>query len=138
MKEVTLKIKGKQVDTKGEENIIELVTEGKFYRKNNSVYLIYDETEISGMEGSTTTLRIQDEKVMMKRFGSNTSKLVFEKGKKHKTEYNTPYGSMDIEVLTSELNIDISDSGKGTIKLVYWMSIPNLVESKNQLTINIM
>lgn len=138
MREVLLKIKGKQVNSEGEENTIELITEGKFYEKNGIYYLIYNESEISGMEGSTTTLKVEKNKVSMKRFGNGTSRLIFERGKRHKTEYQTLYGEMDIEVLTDKLDINISEIGKGSINLSYNLNISDSVQSKNQLTIDIM
>lgn len=138
MKEVMLKIKGKQKSPEGEESIIELVTEGKFYNKNGAYYLVYDESEISGMEGSTTTLKIQGEKVSMKRFGANTSNLIFEKGRKHISEYETMYGDMTMEIMTNSLDINISDTGKGSIDLSYRLNIIDSLESSNQLTIDIM
>ncbi len=138
MKNVMLKIKGKQTNIEGEENIIELITEGKFYTKNGSHYLVYDETEISGMEGSTTTLKIQGHKISMKRFGSNSSSLIFEEGKKHRTEYLTAYGDMSIEVLTDNVDVSISEVGKGNIDLSYKLNISDNMESSNHLTIDIM
>lgn len=138
MKDVMLKIKGKQKSLEGEESVIELITEGKFYNKNGAYYLVYDESEISGMEGSTTTLKIQGQKVSMKRFGNNTSKLIFEKGKKHVSEYETMYGDMTMEVMTNDLDINISGAGKGSIDLSYRLNILDSLESNNHLTIDIM
>jgi len=138
MKEVKLRIKGKQTNVDGEENIIELVTEGKFYKKDQAYYLIYDETEISGMEGSTTTLKIEEDKISMKRFGNNNSKLVFQKGKKHKTEYETLYGDMDVEITTNKMDINVTDLGKGNINLIYRLNISDTIESSNHLSIDIM
>ncbi len=138
MKEVMLKIKGRQTNVDGEENTIELITEGKFYKKNETYYLVYDESEISGMEGSTTTLKIQDSKISMKRFGSNTSNLVFEKGKRHRTEYDTIYGDMVMEVVTNKMDVNISEIGKGSIKVAYRLNISDSIESSNHLSIDIM
>ncbi|MTI48880.1 DUF1934 domain-containing protein [Sporosalibacterium faouarense] len=135
MKEVQLTIKGKQTSVEGEVNNIEMVTEGKFYEKRGAYYIVYDESEITGMEGSTTTLRIEDNVVSMKRFGSNTSKLTFEKGKKHVTEYETVYGNMPIEVSTSKVDIDISELGIGSIDLAYRLDISGIIESTNKLLI---
>lgn len=138
MKEVMLKIKGTQKNVDGEESEIELITEGKFYLKNGTYYLVYDESEISGMEGSTTTLKIEDKKVSMKRFGSNSSTLIFERGIKHKSSYQTFYGDMNVEVVTKKIDVDISKMGKGKIDLSYRLSISNMVESQNKLSIEIM
>ncbi len=138
MKEVKVKIKGKQLHSNGEKDTIELITEGKFYKKNGAYYIVYDETEISGMEGSTTTLKIQDQKILMNRFGTNKSKLVFEKGRRHQTQYGTAYGNMTMQVHTSKMEVDISDTGKGNIDLSYKLNISDSIESKNNLSINIM
>lgn len=137
MKAVKVNIKGTQVNVDGEKNIIEFITEGKFYTKNDSYYIVYDESELSGMEGSTTTLKIKDNIVSMKRFGSNNSKLIFEKGKKHKTEYETMYGIMDMEVATNNMEVKLLEEGKGTIDLSYKMNISGMVESYNTLSIQI-
>lgn len=138
MCEVRIKIKGKQTDENGKEDIIELLTEGKFYKKRDIYYIVYEETEISGMEGTTTTLKIEGDKVSMKRFGSNTSDMVFEKGKRFNTYYMTPYGNLDMEILTNKMEIDISDTGKGNIELGYRVNISNSIESNNELLINVM
>lgn len=138
MRNVMIKIKGKQTNSEGEENVIELFTEGKLYTKNGSYYLVYDETEISGMEGSTTTLKIQGKKVSMKRFGNNSSNLIFEMGQRHKAEYMTAYGDMTLEVITDRVDVDISESGKGKINLFYKINLANDLESDNHLTIDIM
>ncbi|WP_026893561.1 DUF1934 domain-containing protein [Clostridiisalibacter paucivorans] len=138
MCEVRIKIKGKQTDENGKEDIIELLTEGKFYKKRDIYYIVYEETEISGMEGTTTTLKIEGDKVSMKRFGSNTSDMVFEKGKRFNTYYMTPYGNLDMEILTNKMAIDISDTGKGNIELGYRVNISNSIESNNELLINVM
>ena len=138
MKSVKLKIKGRQTNTEGEESVIELITEGKLYSKNGSLYIVYDETEISGMEGSTTTLKIQNHKVSMKRFGNNTSSLIFEKGQSHRTEYMTAYGDMTLEVVTEKVDVNISESGKGNIDLSYRINLSESMESNNHLTIDIL
>lgn len=48
MKEVMVKITTNQVNEQGEEDIMEFVTEAKLYKRGEAVYLIYEETELSG------------------------------------------------------------------------------------------
>lgn len=138
MTQVTLKIIGTQKTFDGEENTIELITQGKYYEKSDSTFLVYDESEISGMEGSTTTLKIEDEKIMMKRFGSNESKLIFEKGEKHKTSYATVYGEMEMEVITSQINIKKNEEGLKKIDLSYKLNISQNIAMENTLSIDIL
>ena len=51
MKDITLKITGKQYSADQEEDQMEFITEGKLYEKNGALYLIYEESEFSGMPG---------------------------------------------------------------------------------------
>jgi uncharacterized beta-barrel protein YwiB (DUF1934 family) len=138
MKNVILKIEGTQRNMDGEENLIELTTEGKLYEKENAIYLVYHETELSGMEGSTTTVKLSKDKISMKRFGTSNSEMVFEKGKRYKTDYNTPYGDFHMEVLTMNLEYYINDASKGNVHIEYYVSLQGLVESNNTLDIRIM
>lgn len=138
MTQVILKITGTQETLDGEENTIELVTEGKYYEKSGSIFLVYDESEISGMEGSTTTLKIEDEKVMMKRFGSSESKLIFEKGVRHKSSYVTMYGAMDMEVIASKIDIEKDNDVLKKIDLSYKLNVSQNTEIKNTLSIDVL
>lgn len=140
MSEVTLRIVGTQTTLDGEENTIEMMTQGKYYEKNGSIFLVYDESELSGMDGSTTTLKIDDDKnrkVMMKRFGANESKLVFEKGIRHRSMYRTMYGNMDMEVVTSQIILVKDEKGLKKLDLSYRISIAGDTEMKNKLVVDI-
>ncbi len=136
--EVRLKIRGTQITPDGEKDTIELITEGKCYEKNNCTFLVYDESEISGMEGSTTTLKIEDTKIMMKRFGAAESKLIFEKGVKHISVYQTMYGNMDMEVTTSQIDIKKDKRGLKKINLSYKLGVCGNTNIKNKLSVEVM
>ncbi|SKC58414.1 DUF1934 domain-containing protein [Maledivibacter halophilus] len=138
MKNVMLKIKGTQNPVGNNEDVIELITEGKYYDKDNARYLVYEESELSGMEGCTTTLKITDDKVELKRFGRATSKLVFEKGKRHVSNYSTPYGNFRMEILTKKLDLEMDEKEKRKISLEYRISLQGLSEGTNKLDIEIM
>ncbi len=133
-----IKVHGLQKNQEGEENKIELSTMGSIYEKNNNIYVVYEETEISGMEGTTTTLKIEgNDKLSMKRYGSTSSQMVFEMGKRHTSDYRTPYGDFKMEVVTNQLSIDIdTQSLKGNLSINYKLSISGLIETQNQLSIS--
>ncbi|AOY75175.1 DUF1934 domain-containing protein [Clostridium formicaceticum] len=140
MKETRMiRVMGIQKDKKGEENKIELVTEGTFYDKKESLYIVYEESEISGMEGATTTLKIEGKnKVSMKRFGSSDLQLVFEKGKSFISQYNTQYGNFEMEIFTKKLDVDLQDNRrKGDIEIHYDLWIGGLADTTNQLKIQL-
>ncbi|WIF96011.1 DUF1934 domain-containing protein [Caminicella sporogenes] len=138
MKNIILKIEGKQRPSGGEEDTIEFITEGRYYNKNNAKYIVYEESDISGMEGCITTLKIIDDKIIMKRFGKASSELIFEKGKRYVSNYNTPYGSLKMEILTKELKYSINEDNKGNISIKYNVSLQGLSEGSNEINIQIM
>jgi len=137
MKEIMLKIKGKIKRAGEEAEIIEVTTEGKHYRKGGADYLLYDESEISGMEGSTTSLKLKDRKITLNRFGNARMRMEFEKGKRHTSDYVTPNGTFKLEILTRELYYGLDDNIKGNILIRYEMSLKGLGQSVNELNIEI-
>lgn len=141
MRDITLKIVGKQCFEDKEEDQMEFITDGRLYVRDGSVYMVYDESEVSGMVGCKTTLKIKGDSVKMRRIGQigfNTE-LYFEKGKRFNSTYNTPYGPMDVEVLTSRVdnNLDMEEL-RGNIDIEYNVSLQGLAEGRNRLTIDVM
>ena len=88
-----LKIIGQQINETGEDGEVELITEGKYYQRGDTTYLVYEESKISGIEGCTTTLKIKDENIKMKRYGLLSSEIEFKKGKRYKSQYPTTIGN---------------------------------------------
>ena len=142
MKDITLKIVGKQIYKDVEEEQIEFVTEGKLYEKGDSLYLIYEESEFSGMPGCKTSLKVTGDSLRMKRLGtydrSGNTAIQFEKGKRYRGLYDTPYGAVEMEVLTNYFKKNLDSEGKGTIDIDYNISLKGLAESRSTLNIEVM
>lgn len=140
MKDITLKIVGTQNFDDKEEEQMEFVTDGRFYTRGGRAYIIYDETELSGMEGCKTTIRVDDNSVRLKRSGEGFgSELYFEKGRRSSSVYQTPYGPMGVEVLTDYVRNDLNmEEGRGSVAVQYQISLEGLAEGKNRITIDVM
>lgn len=123
-KNVIISVKGNQTGSDQDTNSLELVTEGKYYKKGGNYFVTYRESEVTGLEGTTTTLKISDGMVMLMRFGTVNSQLVFVKGQKHVSYYDTAQGAFTIGVFTNQVNVDVDDSG-GEIWVDYNLEIDN-------------
>lgn len=135
MKDIMLKITGKRFEDDAEDRM-EFITEGKLYDKEGGRYLIYEESEFSGFPGCKTSLKLTDGKIRMKRIGSGYgTELVFEKGKRFTSQYYTPYGQLDMEVLTTDVVNNLSEEGYGEISIDYHVNIGGMSEGRNQLKI---
>ncbi|MDR3072364.1 MAG: DUF1934 domain-containing protein [Clostridiales Family XIII bacterium] len=144
MKDILLKIIGNQIRTRSEDTDLdgqmEFITEGRFFKKGYSLYLVYEESEFSGMEGCTTSLKITGDKIKMKRFGEDVgieTAIEFEKGKRFNGYYDTPFGSVEMEVLTNKIDNHILDTGEGTLDIDYNISLKGLAEGRSKLSIEI-
>lgn len=107
-----------------EEQEIALNTEGFMNLDGDRVELVYEESEITGMEGSRTSVVFDKTNaglVSMLRDGSVSTTLVFEKGKRHHCVYNTPIMPFEICVRTLKVENNILDVG--TLKLDYIIEI---------------
>ncbi|ABR50661.1 Domain of unknown function DUF1934 [Alkaliphilus metalliredigens QYMF] len=135
-----IKVTGLQKPINEETHEIELVTEGTCYEKNENLYIVYEESEISGMEGTTTTLKLEGEdKVVLSRYGTSASQMVFQESKRVNSFYDTLYGQFKMELITHHLDIQVDqDTKRGHIEIHYDLNITGLMESSNKLKIQLM
>lgn len=132
---VLISVKTKQyID--GEPEIIELITEGKFFKEDNQYMAVYDESEISGMEGTKTTLKIGDNSLSIIRRGTTNSNLVFRKGVNDVSIYSTPFGSLEVMIKPTKVDIDVNEKG-GKVQLEYRMEAAGFEPIDNSLELNI-
>ena len=91
---VIISVEGTQRFIGEESQTVQVVTEGTMKREGDTVYLSYEESEVTGMEGTTTTFTVKGERVELERTGAVQSKMVFEKGKKDISLYNVGFGAL--------------------------------------------
>ena len=66
------------------------------------------------------------------------SEMVFEKGKRFQSKYQTPYGNLDMEVLTNDVVNNLSEEGYGDIDIDYHVSLGGMAEGRNCLKIEVL
>ena len=135
-KDVIISIKGLQQSQGETQDPITLVTAGRYYRKNGSYYISYEETELTGLEGTRTTLRIKPNAVRLVRTGLYPSELVFEQGKRHMSLYSTPYGNMEIGVRARRLNSTLELTG-GRLEIDYDIEINHMLAGQSLFRIDV-
>ena len=141
MKEVMVRINSMQVSREAGSDEMEFVTEPKLYKRNGALYLLYEESEFSGMPGCRTRLRLRDDEVQMKRFGEGAgigNELRFKKGSRYTGLYETPFGPIEMEVLTNDVASTISEEGTGQVDIDYEVSLKGLLEGRNRMNITLM
>ncbi|MBR5479361.1 MAG: DUF1934 domain-containing protein [Clostridia bacterium] len=133
-KDVLITIKGLQNYEEQDEDSIELVTHGKFYRKEEDYYIVYKESELTGLGDTTTTVKIEPHRVTVIRSGETRSHMIFEEGEKHISYYDTGVGALTIGVTTRQINKSINDF-HATLIIDYIMEINNSAIGENVFNI---
>lgn len=103
---------------------LELVTEGLMEFRDGGWDISYVETELTGLEGVTTTFRVEKDQLTLRRTGQLQSEMVFRLGCSHDSLYQMPFGALMMTVETTALFYDIVPDG-GSIDLCYQVSIEN-------------
>lgn len=130
------------VEADEKEEFVELMTRGQFVQKGDSYYITYKETETTGYEGCTTTLKIAADgsRVAMLRFGKGGgagTQLLIEKGKRNLCHYETGYGSMTLGVTADEIVCGLTEKG-GTAKFGYLLDANSAdLVSRNRLEVTV-
>jgi len=144
MRDIILKITGKTESVfpkqKEEPDYFELLTKASLSERGGISYITYDESELSGMKGCKTAITISSEKMKVKRSGemlSGDTAMEFEKGRHYFGTYETPMGSIPMEILTESFEDKVAEDGKRVINANYALSLKGLLEARKTLKIEI-
>lgn len=121
-KNVTLSIRGQQTYLGQEPDIIELVTEGTLEYDGSCWDLVYEESALTGLEGVTTTFRVEPERIILTRVGKLHSQMIFQIGVPHDSLYKMDFGALMLTVCASRIETDLTENG-GVIDLSYSIEI---------------
>lgn len=131
--EVKINIHTIQYNEYGEQNDIKVKATGTLYEKKDNTYVVYKEKE-DGKE-TTTSIKIENDKVTIKRFGEINSTMVFKANQTINSNYATQQGMFIIETKTKKLSI--IKEGNIIIDIDYNIEIIDMFKGRNKIKINI-
>ena len=136
-KDFIISITGRQMDEHGRPTeAVEFVTSGSYLLKDGAYVISYNESELTGLDGTTTTLSVDGGRVTIVRNGAISSQMVFEKGRRHISCYDTDLGALTVSVNADSIRTRLDDSG-GEIEVGYELEIDNAVAGSNIIHVNI-
>lgn len=136
MKDVIISIVGEQTIDGAQPDAIELVTDGKYFHRDGKSRVVYDESMLTGLEGTRTTVTVDAAGVVMSRTGNLTSRMVFQEGKKHFFLYETPVGPTTMGVDTQTIRTALDEHG-GEMEIRYVIDLDHAVIGHNRFKMNI-
>lgn len=135
MKDVIISVLGMQQSIDGPDSA-ELVTAGKYGIAPDEFRLTWQESEISGMEGTKTSLSVHPGFVTLQREGTVNTRMDFEEGKKHYFLYETPFGSATMGLSTRTIRSRLDRHG-GEVEIDYVVDMDQTVVGRNRFHIRV-
>ena len=133
---VLLSIRGEQYFDDIDPDATELMTEGTMALTEDGIVLSYEESELTGMEGTTTTFEVKGPRVTLTRSGAVNSQMVFEEGRQHTSLYETPFGELTVDIQTSTLKHNLTQRG-GVMEIKYSIAVEHTVTGRNCFKIRV-
>jgi len=135
-KPIVLFVKGIQVYEGVEPETTELMTEGLMEIKDGKTVLSYEETELTGMKGTTTRFIIDGDTVVLERIGLIQSQMMFRQGERSSSLYETPWGTMVVDIATTRLAHRINERG-GLMEIQFTIAVNHQVTGENRFKIRV-
>ena len=117
-KSVMITIKGTQKDLQGQMQNMEFVTGGTMKQYGGKFFISYEESELTGTEGVTTTFEVDGGSVKMHRTGKLRSTMEFVEGVRTESLYALEFGTLVLGVTARRIEAAMSETG-GNIYLEY-------------------
>lgn len=133
---VIISIKSNQIYDEREPDFIELISAGTLEQTEEGYTITYQESELTGLEGTTTVLQVSEGQVTLLRQGGVNSVMVFEEGRQHVSVYETPEGTLAISVNTQRLRSALDARG-GDIEIQYTIDVNHAATGLNQFHIHV-
>lgn len=116
---------------------IKVDTLGDYVEKNGIKYISYMEYETDApYSGRHKILKIEPDGVITMLTPGTPTRLVLEKGKRHKCMYDTGAGVLSLGVFTQTLKHDLSPAG-GEIRIGYTLDIDAHLSSFNEILVKL-
>ena len=107
-RDVLIRLSGLQ-SMEDDEGVVEVITAGDYFWKNNKHYLIYDEV-MEGTDGTIrNTMKLTPSELESMNSAPITARRAFDVTKTTQHHYATPIGEMLVEMTTSRIGFEEED-----------------------------
>ena len=135
MKDVVIYIRSLFGDG-ADDNTIDFTTDGLYNFDGSTACLTYQESEVTGMEGTRTSVIVMPDQVVVDRDGAVTSRMIFRPGEKHAFLYDTPVGSATMHMDTRNMNARFNEHG-GHMEIDYVVDMEHAFASRNRFRLTV-
>ena len=133
--EVLIEIKSKQKVGDQEENV-DVVARGFHTAENGEHFIEYEEFDSETDDMTASSIRFREGRAEVIRTGNMSGNLTFDVGEKNETTYSTPFGDLNMDIITNDIEIDEADK-QINLKIVYELYAQNEKVSDHTVDVSI-
>ena len=135
-RKVGISVLGEQRFPDGDIEKTDFFTEGTLEEKDGTLYLRYRESELTGLDGTETEFCIEKDALSLRRIGEFSSLLHFSPGVLDVSRYETPYGTLHVEIETTQIETDMDIHG-GTLRFAYTVTMEQQLTGEHSFLITV-
>ena len=135
MKDVIISVTGVQ-QSLGEPDCMELVTAGQYGVSGDEICLTWEESELTGMEGTKTSLTVSPGGVVLSREGKLNTRMEFDEKRKSYFLYETPFGAATMGLDTKRIRSSLDMHG-GEMLIDYVIDMNQTIVGRNRFFIRV-
>ena len=136
MKDVWISISNRQSGGPVEQDTLVFDTAGHYFFDDGVGVLSYQESELTGLEGTRTSVMVMPNQVVVDRAGLLTGRMVFREGTRDSFPYNTPYGQMMLGIDTRSIRHNFNENG-GDVEIDYVTDLAHTLVTRNKFRISV-
>lgn len=137
MKDVWISISNLQSDGREKDgNNMVFDTAGYYFFDDGVGVLSYQESELTGLEGTRTSVMVMPDQVVVDRDGMLTGRMVFREGHRDSYPYSTPYGQILLGIDTRKIRHNFNENG-GDVEIDYVTDLGHAYVMKNKFRISV-
>ena len=133
--EVLIEIKSIQKVGDQEDNV-DVIARGFHTAENGEHFIEYEEFDSETDDKTKSSIRFKEGRAEVVRKGNMTGNLTFDVGEKNETTYSTPFGDLNMDIITNNIEIDEGDK-QINLKIVYELYAQNEKVSDHTVDVSI-
>ena len=115
---------------------MQLITAGQYGMDADEIRMTWIESELTGMDGTRTSITVQPNNVVVTREGEVSSTLEFDEGHKSYFLYETPFGSATMGLNTRRIRNGLGIHG-GDMEIEYTLDVDQNIVGRNRFYVQV-
>lgn len=119
------------------EDALQLITNGELFEDAGQTVIRYEESLEEDAPPQKVEVSVKNDVVTITRQSAYNPNMVFQKGRRYESQYQTPYGAMDMALYCTKAT-HTADSSGGEINLQYQLDLTGQYATMHHMTLQYM